>query len=871
MKQLLYSHKVSWTALLLMLALSIPAIGQEAAFSLSKNRDFSTTDLAFERTDTLYIRVVRPDIDFTAIDEMGFRLKPEPEGPGLEGHFSNNFDGSYTASVALDSTDPAISLWQLKIEINDQADNEFNARIPLTIGAANGTPPPPGTGRELHVEGRISDINGNQLLVHDVWILVGDRTEISGDEEQTLTFADLFVGMEIDVRAIHMEDGRLLAKRIEAKIKDAVEGEVEVEGVITELDSASLVVDGLHFLVDANTEFRGRHERQTTFDSLSTGLFVGVKGSYQEDGTLLAERIKVDENEDRREDFTIAGPVDSLKDRKISVGGFDFLLDSETEFNGEDHLEIGRAALQVGALVEIKGEYRSDGLLWAVKIKLKETAGTEVEEHGNVEEVGDRTVTVNGIIFNVDSTTVFLDGEKQPIDFSAIQIDQEVEIRAIRFADGTLLALRIKVKKEKSERIKQKGRIEALTANTITVLSAVFSVDSTSQILDADKNPILFSDLQVDMLVKIRAVVNLDGSLFAEEVRMKERGGEEVSVAAAIDSLWDGKMSLGGLTFTVTEKSIILNALEEHIVFSDLQPGDLAAVKGKQMPDGTNLALRIRLRDQSDGFTEIEGSVTRVSGDTLVVGESVLFLNSDTQYFNKEDTVQVAAIALTVGDLIEVQAETNAEGQLIVLKLKLEEAASVQGTVENTGGSSPGKAEHQSPALASTKATQFTLVNTTVLVDANTLIVGSFNAPLDASVISSGAVVDVQGTLTSTGELLASSIQVLFYNLATSVNDQSNAATVPETFSLEQNYPNPFNPETTISFHVPSKSFVSIKIYNMLGQEIQTLVNSEFGAGFQTVHWNAQDRNGNNVSSGVYFYRIKAGNFRKVMKMTLVR
>lgn len=89
---------------------------------------------------------------------------------------------------------------------------------------------------------------------------------------------------------------------------------------------------------------------------------------------------------------------------------------------------------------------------------------------------------------------------------------------------------------------------------------------------------------------------------------------------------------------------------------------------------------------------------------------------------------------------------------------------------------------------------------------------------------------------------------------------------IPTVYNLAQNYPNPFNPTTTINFSVPKAGFVSLKVYNLLGQEVAELVNEQLAAGNYNVNFNAS-----NLTSGVYFYTIKSDNFVATKKMMLVK
>ncbi|MCP4727411.1 MAG: T9SS type A sorting domain-containing protein, partial [bacterium] len=94
---------------------------------------------------------------------------------------------------------------------------------------------------------------------------------------------------------------------------------------------------------------------------------------------------------------------------------------------------------------------------------------------------------------------------------------------------------------------------------------------------------------------------------------------------------------------------------------------------------------------------------------------------------------------------------------------------------------------------------------------------------------------------------------------------------IPEEFSLKQNYPNPFNPSTTIDFGLKNAEFVTLKIYNVLGEEIRTLISRPMEAGFHHLTWNGKNDSGMSVGAGVYFYRITAGKFTNVKKMILIK
>ena len=98
-----------------------------------------------------------------------------------------------------------------------------------------------------------------------------------------------------------------------------------------------------------------------------------------------------------------------------------------------------------------------------------------------------------------------------------------------------------------------------------------------------------------------------------------------------------------------------------------------------------------------------------------------------------------------------------------------------------------------------------------------------------------------------------------------------DAAAVPDVFALHQNYPNPFNPITRINYDLPEDALVNITIYDMMGRQVKTLINSEQTAGYRNIRWNATNHLGQAVSAGLYIYIIQAGDFRQTRKMVLLK
>jgi hypothetical protein len=132
-----------------------------------------------------------------------------------------------------------------------------------------------------------------------------------------------------------------------------------------------------------------------------------------------------------------------------------------------------------------------------------------------------------------------------------------------------------------------------------------------------------------------------------------------------------------------------------------------------------------------------------------------------------------------------------------------------------------------------------------------------------------GTAVDHDFDIASKEDTITHFPKLIFKTVATGI-DNKKESTITE-YTLNQNYPNPFNPETTISYNLPRAEHVLLRIYNLQGEKITTLVNELKSNGQHGISWDGKNMNGSAVASGVYIYRIMAGDFVQSNKMLLVR
>jgi hypothetical protein len=115
-------------------------------------------------------------------------------------------------------------------------------------------------------------------------------------------------------------------------------------------------------------------------------------------------------------------------------------------------------------------------------------------------------------------------------------------------------------------------------------------------------------------------------------------------------------------------------------------------------------------------------------------------------------------------------------------------------------------------------------------------------------------------------------VNAWYVNTATyGVDVDPDESLIPKKFALYDNFPNPFNPTTQIAVDLPEAASTKITVWNIMGQKVATLHSGDLSAGHHVVNFDGRDQNGKQLTSGMYFYRVKAGKYNAIKKMTLLK
>ena len=514
---------------------------------------------------------------------------------------------------------------------------------------------------EMEIKGSIESIADSSIVVNGMFIRITEQTLILDHNKMHLSLNDLQVGMIVEIEA-QMMNGEKVALKIKIEDKSDDDYTLEIKGVIDSLTANYLVIDNQRIYFDSGTFVKYDHHMMGSgsIDDLQVGQYVEIKAMVKADGQLWAHKIEIEDAAAIQNKVVVKGVIDSVGTDFILVYDKVIVVDDSTEIYGAHHTSLSFSDLRKGQVVKVKGELQTDGSILASTIKVKELWSKYVELKGAVETIDANGFTVQGVYFNVDSTTIFFGNNHQLISFSDLQVGDVVEVKARRLSDNSLLAIKVELEDQTKMHVQVAGELQAITSDSIRVNNLNFAVDSLTVVYNLQDSMVTTAALKVGQIVEVKAVIQSDGTYRAIKIEI-EYDPEMVSISSSLGGKTESSIIVLGTEYVVNANTVILDSSFNEIDYASLTPGSDVTVWAVSGTSGYE-ALQIQ--------TGTTSSVTGIKSQANVIKSFELKQNYPNP-FNPTTTIEFSLnqsgfekVSLTVYNILGKKVKTLYNGVL---------------------------------------------------------------------------------------------------------------------------------------------------------------------------------------------------------------
>lgn len=437
-------------------------------------------------------------------------------------------------------------------------------------------------------------------------------------------------------------------------------GSVIVNGVRYDTRNAVFTIDG----------------NPGTQADLRVGQVVVLKSEKDAAGNAVASSVDYEE--------ILEGPISSIDiaNSSLVILGQTVFIDNDTSID-DDISPSSLEGLQLGDILEISGEFNSDGDIVATRIEKSDdqSSSNSSEVHGVVTNLDASAMT-----FDIGNLTVgFASATLEDFGDQGIANGDLVEVEGSTFLnDGTFVATSVENEDDDDDDREGDEDDEAEISGLITIFDSAerFTVAGVTVVTNSETE---FEDgsaanLGLDVRVEVEGSFNAARELVAEELEFEERSDIEVSsVIDAIDTNAQ-TFSVFGITFSVNDMTRFEDnedGASQTFSLSNLSVGDFIEVSGYEDANGVLIASKIEREDDDEDETEIEAPVTSIGSNSFTVLGVTVQTDTETEYeIDDEDDVSQAEFfaQLEVGDFVEVEGTSTAAGTLLAEEVSIEDS-----------------------------------------------------------------------------------------------------------------------------------------------------------------------------------------------------
>lgn len=515
----------------------------------------------------------------------------------------------------------------------------------ITLGGAGS--------EEVHVEGAITNIEGEGVVVQDLFFMITDATIIINSNGEQLGFADLTTGLFVSVVGKRSEDGVLYATQITVESRAIV-----IDGQVERIDGETFYVAGFKFLVTDRTQMINEAGEEIRFESLHVGAVVLVEGEYvavtdvnndANNETYLA--LKIILLDDVREKITVSGEILEVGDERFVVGDFVFVVGNDTVVKDANGEKIDYDRLQAGVQVEVEAVVNDAGVLVAVCIQLK--VDRPIRISGKIEAIEGEIVVVGGVEFIVTDDTEIISVLGEVLRPDDLQVGMLARVELASLGTDRLTAIRMHVLPRIEDEVGITGVVEAVHDRSIVVLGKTFFVASNTVIIDEQEMPMDLAGISVGRTVAIRADLLPGDGLVALKIKQLDAAVKDIQVTGPIEAVESNTIAVIGIYFFVDLNTGIYNLDGEAVSLEKMEVGQTVELFATGQPDGTRLAHLIREQDVVVVSGEIETLTDEgmtMLGSDFSFGADPLFLDELNDHLLQAD--------LKAGQYVEIRGIT---------------------------------------------------------------------------------------------------------------------------------------------------------------------------------------------------------------------
>lgn len=437
---------------------------------------------------------------------------------------------------------------------------------------------------EVEASGAITAVTSNSVTVSNTTFEVTDTTTIEGEEEElSLTVDQLYTGLEVEVEGRLAADGSgsLVADVIE--IDQELEKEFEFKGQISSVTDTSFVVSETNVVVSDTLVIEGEEGASLTLADLQANMWTEVEGTVQLGGTYVAEKVEV-ENRFEENDVEVTGTIESASSSEISLNGFTFTINDQTEIEDQNEQTITASELSTGQIVEVDGHLTADGSAFvAEEIKVEDEIHHEGEIEGAVTATSGDTLTVAGISFRLVNRSILAGNISAIADLQGQRVD--VDFRMM--PDTTRIALKVEAEDSDDTGVELSGLINSVDASALVVAGVTVNTTASTSITGLDGNTIAITDLTAGTEVEITGSAAADGSIEAESIEAEQAAvvsGRVKQRTSANDTL---TVEVANKTVDITNETLIIGENNANLTLEDIQQDSYIQVRAVSQASGT--------------------------------------------------------------------------------------------------------------------------------------------------------------------------------------------------------------------------------------------------------------------------------------------